>query len=47
MGELKFHNEDGPPRGKMHSNGREHMPRVQEHLTESIFIHFLGQSDLF
>ena len=38
MGELNFHQEDGPPRGKMHSNGWGHMPRVQEHLAESIFI---------
>ena len=47
MGELNFHQEDGLSGGKMHSNGWGHMPRVQEHSTESIFIHFSGCDSLF
>ena len=47
MGELNLHQEDGPPQGKMHLNGYQHMPGFQEHSTDSIFIHFSGCDSLF
>ena len=47
MGESNFHCENGPPQTKMHSNVWEHMPRVQEHLAELIFVHFSGRGNWF
>ena len=47
MGESNFHYKNGPPQTKMHSNVWEHMPRVQEHLTELIFVHFSGRGNWF
>ena len=47
MGESNFHYKNGPPQTKMHSNVWEHMPRVQEHLAELIFVHFSGRGNWF
>ena len=47
MGESNSHYENGPPQTKMHSNGGKHMPRVQEHSTELIFVHFSGHGNWF
>ena len=47
MGELNLHQEHGPPQGKMHLNGCQHMPGFQEQSTDSIFIHFSGCDSLF
>ena len=47
LGELNFHYENGPPHSGIHLNGYQHMPRVQEQLTELIFVHFSGRGDCF
>ena len=50
LGELNFHYENGPPQcphSGIHLNGYQHMPRVQEQLTELIFVHFSGNSTYF
>ena len=47
MGELDLHYKNWPPRTKRHWNGWGHMPRVQEQLTELIFVHFSGRGDCF
>ena len=44
LGELNLHYENGPPHSGIHLNGYQHMPRVQEQLTELIFVHFSGRS---
>ena len=47
MGGSNFCYGSGPLQTQMHPNGWEHMPRIQEQLTELIFVDFSGRGDCF
>ena len=47
MGGSNFCYGSGPLQTQMHPNGWEHMPRIQEQLTELIFVDFSGRGSWF